>query len=343
MTYVSNFKNNGDVVSFNLNNELNTINISFANAIRRVIISDIETYVIDENSVNFFNNTSILNNEFLRHRLTLIPIISNLDIDYDNIVITCKKKNENENMESIYVSDFVCTDISKNKVIDNNIIFKYPAILFGKLKNNQEVSFEAKLIKNNSEKGGAQFTPVSTCIYTFKINNDESNKIMKDMSEDEKKSFKLQDIERVYEKNKSGNPNVYQFSIESIGFYDPKDILVKGLELLIDRLNNLKMEFTNNKSKKINQVILQENPDFFTFLIDDENDTIGNLLSSYVAYNENVFYCGYMIEHPLKKNITIRIRLNNNNTLENVVSLICENIDYINNLLNTIMNEVKKN
>ena len=165
---------------------------------------------------------------------------------------------------------------------------------------------------------------------------------MKDMSEEEKRSFKLQDIERVYEKNKSGNPNVYQFSIESIGFYDPKDILIKGLELLIERLNNLKMEFTNNKSKKITQITLQENPDFFTFLIDDENDTIGNLLSSYVAYNENVFYCGYMIEHPLKKNITLKIKLNNNNILENVISLICGNIDYLNNLLDTIINEVKK-
>ena len=169
MTYISNFKNNGEIVSFDLNNESNNINISFANALRRIIISNIETYSIDDNSVNFFNNTSILNNEFLKHRLTLIPIISNLDIDYDNIIISCKKKNENENMESIYVSNFVCTNIIKNEVIDNSIIFKYPSILFGKLKNNQEIAFEAKLVKNNSEKGGAPFTPVSTCIYTFKI------------------------------------------------------------------------------------------------------------------------------------------------------------------------------
>jgi DNA-directed RNA polymerase subunit L len=342
MTYISNFKNNGEVVSFDLNNQSNNINISFANAIRRIIISNIETYSIDENLINFFNNTSILNNEFLKHRLTLIPIISDLDIEYDNITISCKKKNENENMESIYVSDFVCTNIAKNEVIDNSIIFKYPSILFGKLKNNQEIAFEAKLVKNNSERGGAQFTPVSTCIYTFKIDEGESKSIMKDMSEEDKRSFKLQDIERVYEKNKSGNPTIYQFSIESIGFYDPKEILMKGFELLIDKLNNLKIEFTNSKSKKITQIILQENPDFFTFLIDDENDTIGNLLSSYIAYNENVFYCGYMIEHPLKKNITLKIKLNNNNTLENVISLICENIDYINTLLNTIMNEIKK-
>ena len=55
------------------------------------------TYIIDENSIKIYSNTSILDNQFLIHQLKLIQIISNLDdVDYDNLIISCKKKNEAE-------------------------------------------------------------------------------------------------------------------------------------------------------------------------------------------------------------------------------------------------------
>ena len=101
------------------------------------------TYIIDENSIKIYSNTSILDNQFLIHQLKLIQIISNLDdVDYDNLIISCKKKNEAENVEGVYVKDLVCNNVTNDK------IFKYPEILFAKIKNNQEIIFEAKLIFN---------------------------------------------------------------------------------------------------------------------------------------------------------------------------------------------------
>ena len=47
----------------------------------------------------FFENSSMIDNEFLEHRLKLIPIncdyIDSISKDYENIVISCKKQNEN--------------------------------------------------------------------------------------------------------------------------------------------------------------------------------------------------------------------------------------------------------
>ena len=63
--------------------------------------------------------------------------------------------------------------------------------------------------------------------------------------------FKFNDDERLYEKNNNGEPNVYVFKIESIGFYSPLKITLMGLDLLITRLNSVKNEFLNNDSKKI--------------------------------------------------------------------------------------------
>ena len=330
MAYITNIVDNKETISFNLNNSDDDVNISLANAIRRTIISDIETYAIDEKSVIFFSNNSILDNEFLKHRLSLIPIVSDIEsFDYENLIISCKENNYLENIKSVYAKNFVCKNSENNTIYDNTKIFKYPDILFGKLKNNQEVSFEAKLVKNNSDYGGAFFSPVSACIYTFKMDENKKNE----------KKIDFHDAERNFELNKNGNPLVYKFLIESIGFYDSKDIVMIGLNLLKERLLIAKEEFGNKNSKKIKLLIDLENKDFFNFIIDDENETLGNLLSTYITYDKNIFYCGYVIEHPLNNNILFKIKLNEKNNLENVLLLINTNIDYIISILDKIIND----
>jgi DNA-directed RNA polymerase subunit L len=340
MSLISNLKIENDSVSFDLNNQTKEIKISFSNALRRTIISNVYTYTISDKSIIFFENTSMLNNEFLKHRLTLVPIVSDLkDINYENVVISCKKKNEGENMENIYVNEFICKDIETDAIIDNNIIFKYPNILFGKLRHNQHISFESRLTRNNAEHGGSFFSPVSKCVYTFKVDNEQVKEITKIMDESQIKTFKSQEIERVYEKNEIGEPNVYNFVVESIGFYQPLHIVILGIDCLVDRLSNIKMELRNAKSKKIS---LLENTDFFDFSIDDETETIGNLLSTYIAYSKDVAYCGFLIEHPLKKNIILRVKLiPSMDNLENNILIIESNINYLVSLLNKIKMDIQ--
>jgi len=340
MSFISNIKTNNDLFSFDLNNNSKELKISFANALRRTIISDIYTYAIDNKSIIFYENTSMLNNEFLKHRLTLMPLISNLEnINYDNIVISCKKTNNGENIENVYISDFVCTE-NENKIIDNSIIFKHPNILFAKLKNSQFLSFECKITKNNAYYGGSFFSPVSICLYTFKLDDKKVDEITKEMDEPQKKTFLTQDVERIYKKNDLGEPYVYQFQIESIGFYESKDILLLGINSLKERLNSLKIELRNKKSKKISILDNDEHPDFFEFLIDHENETIGNLLSTYITYDPNVFYCGYVIEHPLKNNIIFKIKLKTNNNLDNSIKVIEDMIIYLITLLDKMLSEL---
>jgi len=347
MSVVSNIKIKNDEISFDLNNSLNQFKISLANAIRRIIISNVYTYIINDKSIIFYeseNGCSILDKEQLKHRLVLIPVISNIpNINYENLVISCKINNEDENIKSIYVSDFVCTDHTTNEIIDTNILFKFPKILFSKIKNNETLSFEAKLIKNNPENGGAPFCPVSKCIYTFKIDDKKVVDFTKDMTKEEISNFNTQDIERIYEKNITGEPNIYNFSIESIGFYDPLSIVLLGLDELIKKLNIIKDEFKNiETSSKITILDNNTNPDFYNFSIDDENDTLGNVLSTYITSYKNVMYCGYLIEHPLKKNIILRVKLDSENNQENVIIVIIENINIIINLINIIKNDLTK-
>jgi DNA-directed RNA polymerase II subunit RPB3 len=54
---------------------LSNTDVSIANALRRVILSHVPTIAVD--LVEIDENSTVLNDEFLAHRLGLIPIVSN--------------------------------------------------------------------------------------------------------------------------------------------------------------------------------------------------------------------------------------------------------------------------
>jgi len=54
--------------------EVNNIDLSLANSLRRIMISEIPTVAIE--FVYVHKNTSVLMDEYLSHRLGLIPLIS---------------------------------------------------------------------------------------------------------------------------------------------------------------------------------------------------------------------------------------------------------------------------
>jgi len=73
----------GEVVKFVLEN----VNLSLANALRRVMISEIPTLAID--AVSMEKNTSFLSDEYIAQRIGLIPLLSVDDVDGLNYLREC--------------------------------------------------------------------------------------------------------------------------------------------------------------------------------------------------------------------------------------------------------------
>ena len=74
-SYLSSKEEGDGTLRFTLEN----INLSVANALRRTMLSDIptlafKTFPHEENQADFIANTSRLNNEILKQRLSCIPI-----------------------------------------------------------------------------------------------------------------------------------------------------------------------------------------------------------------------------------------------------------------------------
>lgn len=110
---ISTYNNNkAEQLTFTLEN----CNVSFANAIRRIILSDINTYVFKtfphaENRANFTVNTTRLHNELLKQRLGCIPIhhvhtIEGFQNDYKNYVVEVDVKNESDTIRYVTTEDF---------------------------------------------------------------------------------------------------------------------------------------------------------------------------------------------------------------------------------------------
>jgi DNA-directed RNA polymerase alpha subunit len=118
---------NGDMLSFTLSG----VNVSIANAIRRTILSDINTVVFrtkpnEKNKANIIANTSRLNNEVIKQRLSCIPIhIDALqDFPYDEYILEINKSNDSNVIIYVTSEDFQIKNKSNNFLIFSGFIKK---------------------------------------------------------------------------------------------------------------------------------------------------------------------------------------------------------------------------
>lgn len=118
---------------------LENCDVSVANALRRIIVSDINQYVFrtfphSENRAEFSANTTRLHNEILKQRLGCVPIhhlhtIDGFANEYKNYVVEVDVKNETDTIRYVTTEDF---KVKKAKAIekksgdaDDDIMYEY--------------------------------------------------------------------------------------------------------------------------------------------------------------------------------------------------------------------------
>lgn len=328
---------------FNLTFTLNNINIpiGMANAIRRIMIAEVNIIAIHPNDITFFENNTSFHNEYISHRLSYIPI-HNSDIiinSFENITFICNEFNDSFDLKNININNFSIS--SDNNDINIDDLFVYPNTLITTLKPGEKIHFEGKLKMSNAKKDGANFNPTSVSIYTFPLDIEAINNNIAKLNKDSDEIFEFQKLgsNRLYIKNDNDEPIAYNFKIESIGSVNPKTIVKLAMESLIIKLEIIINSINENNTDKTNIYNSKNLMQAYDFKIENEDDTIGNCITSYLFKRNDIKYCGYFIPHPFDENIVIRIELKEDNTLQNAINVFIDNCLNIQNILKDMINK----
>lgn len=354
---ISNESEENDILTFTINN----MNVSLANALRRVMLSNIPCIVIksqpySENTINIIKNSTRLNNELIKQRISCIPIFID-DIEnfpYDNYTIEINKYNDTTETMYITTEDIKIKNNKLNKYLSSsetkkmfppdNITGDYIDIvrLRSKYSDNIEgLELNTTLSIGKAEQDGT-FNVVSTCSYGFtpdnlkvKENLDKYEKeikskenITKERIEFLKKDWMLLNSKKYYLENS------FDFIIETLGIYTNNKLLDMAASVIMNKLVKTLETFKND-----NTLIEEKNdntlPNLFTLKLINEDYTVGKILEYYFHEKyfkelENINYVGFIKYHPHDNFSIIKISFKEILSKDDIILLIEEAVNYSN-------------
>jgi len=343
---------------------IQNIDISIINALRHIIISDIKNSGINSKNISIIKNTSVINNELLQHRISLIPIYSietnELKKVHLNIINT-------KNYPIFATSNNIQTFDENIKIFENIIICK--------LKKNEELQFVAHvdyntgehidiykpvinvyfrklkfiyILKNknfeiNLKKINQYFDKCKFNLYTNLQEFNFANKIQKKNYKcvgfsTNLNDFELDELTKFLDMNADNLiiedlENIYVFCIEYI-FIKPKKLLLIAFNILQNKLQHFFIE--NEHNCEIEKEKINEKKTSIKIILNVENIScqIANVISYFINKNKHIIFAHYHKKHPFDSTILFIIYLHFEKNIDEI---------YLKNIINffqEIMNEV---
>jgi DNA-directed RNA polymerase subunit L len=307
---------------------LSGVNVSVANALRRIILSEIPIVVFrvspnDKNKCNIIANTCGLNNEIVKHRLSCIPIhIKDVDeFPLKNYMLELNVQNNTDTTIYVTTKDFVIKDLVSGKALPENKIREiFPAdeitgdfIDFVRLKAKPAEEIQGKIIHLTSEfdigtaKEDSAYNVVSTCSYGNTIDDSAQEAKLAQLKQkwkDEGKketeiefeatNWKLLEGKRIFKKDS------FDFVIQSIGIYTNVELLILACKVMIEKLQNLNSVIEKDEFEiKIAESTI---PNCYDIKLENEDYTIGKVIEYFMLssfYEKGILtYCGFKMLHP---------------------------------------------
>lgn len=347
---ITEFSEKNKLLKFTLSN----VNVSYANAIRRTIISNIPCIVFDtlhdnNENITFEINNTRLNNEIIKQRLSCIPIyLKDLDMEIDDYVIEVDIVNETSSIIFVTSKDFKIKNIKTDKYLNESTRDKiFPANeitnmyidlcrLRPKLDESlpgEQIKFTAKMKIASAKKNGA-FNVAQTCSYGNTLDNFKIQEMRQKFIEELEKSelnsedYKMQlaDWDNLNAK-RYFIPDSFDFKIESVGVYENREIVSIAISVLIKKLVEIREIYS-----KINGLITSSESTLnngFEIKLENEDFTIGKILE-YELYNNHyngdkiLSFCGFRKPHPHINESFIRLAFNSETEITEVNTLIIE-------------------
>jgi DNA-directed RNA polymerase subunit L len=286
---------------------LSNTNVSLANAIRRILIADIPCIVFrtspyEKNNVHIEINTTRMNNELIKQRMSCIPIHLNpfsisLPSPIEEYQVEIDKQNTSDMVQFVTTEDIRIKHIKTNEYLNENEtrrIFPPNPItrefidivrLRPRLSDTirgEHLKLRATFVIGKAGEDGA-FNVISTCSYQAPIDQmkaqDELAKQEKEWKKkgytDEMIAFNRRDW-LLLDAQRHIHPDTFDFIIETIGQYTNMELIHRACNVMIEKSQKFKEMIQSSpelieKSQKFKEMI-QSSPE----LIQKSETTIPN-------------------------------------------------------------------
>lgn len=373
------YKDSWDVKKNYVTFDIEGIDNTYANALRRIMLTDIKhigfkTRPYNESDVNIVKNETTMDNQKLSHRIGLVPINVTYaeSFDVNDYQFYIDKSNSSNDIIEVTSRDFKIKQLSKNKDLTQKEVEEF----FPPNPVTNEYVFICYLLPDKTgsgEQGGKlHFTAKATIksartdarygiVQTSFVNKKDPSKVSKAWKEfyaDKKdtdtpkaileKRFQIIEANRHFYTDEYGHPNKFEFFIESYVNIKPMVVLHKAIEVLGHKLSHFNENLKSGNYNEVDIYPSETDMNAFDILIHGETYTLASLLQSYILrfYNEIkefVTYVGHVKPHPLKNNILLRIALTENqNNKDNIIKVIDKTITQILKMNGILKKEVSK-
>jgi DNA-directed RNA polymerase subunit L len=316
---ISNITETNNMLAFTLKG----VNVSIANGLRR-ISSEIPSIVFrtsphEANKAVFEVNTTRMNNELIKQRLSCIPIYADVsDFPLDKYMLVVKKQNNSTNVEYVTTADFQIMDL-ETKQYDkelaskmfpsNSITGDYPELVRLLPKVSDDIEGEQIVLTckfdTGTTKEDSAFNVTSTFVYSNTIDPAKVKaawaakkiELSKILNPAEvlfaEKDWHLLDAQRHFISNS------FDFKIETVGQINNRDIISRSAKLMIAKLERLKD--TIQSEQGIITATASTIPNCFDILLKNEDYTLGKAVEFVLYnthYNNTIHFCGFRKPHP---------------------------------------------
>lgn len=204
---------------------LSETDCSVANGLRRVMLAEVPTIAID--LVELESNSSVLNDEFIAHRLGLIPLVSERVFEMKSPL----ESEEDDFTDVEFTLDVTCTSDATMEVTSDFLIPdpKYPdivpanynpahlgpsadsgsGILIVKLRKNQQLKLKA-IARKGIGRDHAKWNPCATAVFQYQPDIRINHALMETLSIEEKEDW----VQAWPSKAMKLNPSTGQVEVE---------------------------------------------------------------------------------------------------------------------------------
>ncbi len=334
---ISALSEEGDIYRFTLSG----VNVCFANAIRRTILTDIPITVIqtdthENNQCAISVNTGRLHNEILKQRLSCIPIHDkpnkqkelelpgkymlevNVTNTTDNIIYVTtedfklKNKETDEYKSAEETRNFFPPNAKTNYFID----FARLRPKMGDGIPGEQLSLTAEF-SIGTAKMNSMYNVVSKCAYG---NTQDQAKIASVWEEMEAKlrsentsqsdiDFKRRDF-GFLDAQRHFIPNSFDFVLQTVGIYENRELVQRACAVLQNKFIDMIQALDSDMVPIFNSETTMDN--CYDVLLEGEDYTMGKVLE-YILYEKHYMgdktlsFCGFKKFHPHNTDATIRL------------------------------------